>query len=159
WMVEDIEQTLARLAEAEELAHALHDPRQLASIHYWIGWVYGTRTATRQAREHAERALREVQELEDEELVALAALQLSRAFALQGQYGQVEGLLTPIIPVLERAANWQAWTDALGYQGIALAAQGQCAAGMAQGRRALERACQAGELKDYNEIRARHFLS
>src|SRR4030095_9674115 len=116
WMVEAVEQTLERLAQAEALAQALRDRRRLASIHYWIGWVYGTRTATRQAREYAERALREAQELEDEELAALASLQLSRVLAQQGQYGRVEGLLTPIIPVLERRANWQAWTDALGYQ-------------------------------------------
>jgi hypothetical protein len=49
-----------------------------------------------------------VQELEDEELVALASLQLGRVLSLQGQYGLVEGLLIPIIPVLERTANWPA---------------------------------------------------
>jgi tetratricopeptide (TPR) repeat protein len=159
WMVEDVAQTLERLAEAEELAQALHNGRQLALIQYWLGVVYGTRTGMRQARTHAERALREAQELGDEELVALASLQLGRVLSLQGQYGHLEGLLTPIIPVLEQAANWPAWTDALSYLGIALAARGQCAAGMVQGRRALERADRAGELKNCNEIRARHFLS
>ncbi len=101
----------------------------------------------------------EARELGDEELVALASLQLSRVLSLQGQYGPVEGLLTTSIPVLERAANWQAWTDALGYLGATLAARGQYAAGVAQGQRAVERASHAGELKDYLEIKAHHFLS
>ncbi len=55
WMAVDAEQTLERLAEAEELAHVLHDHRQLAAIQYWIGVVYGTRMAMRRAHEHAER--------------------------------------------------------------------------------------------------------
>jgi tetratricopeptide (TPR) repeat protein len=159
WMVEEIERTVERLAEAEALAEALGDRRQLAAIHYWSGVVYGTRAGMRQAREHGERALAEAQELGDEELMALASLQLGRVLSLQGQYGPVEGLLTPIIPVLERTANWPAWTDAHGYLGIALAARGQCAAGVAQGRRPLERAGHTETVKDCNEIRARHFLS
>jgi tetratricopeptide (TPR) repeat protein len=159
WMTEDVEQTLERLAEAEELAQGLRDRGRLASIHYWLGVAYGTRTAMRQARAHAERALSEAQELGDEEMVALASLQLSRVLSLQGQYGPIEALLTPIIPVLERTANWPAWFDALSYQGIGLAARGQYAAGAAHGRRALERAGRAGGLKNCNEIKARHFLS
>jgi hypothetical protein len=55
-----------------ELAQALHAQRQLASIHHWIGVVYCTRYATRQARKHAERALIEAQELGDAALVAYA---------------------------------------------------------------------------------------
>jgi tetratricopeptide (TPR) repeat protein/transcriptional regulator with XRE-family HTH domain len=159
WMVEEVAQTLERLAAAEHLAQTLHDHRQLAAIQYWTGVVYGTRSATRQAREYAERALRAAQELGDEELVALACVQLSRVLSLQGQFGPIEELLTSIIPVLERTANWSAWTDALGCLGLTLAARGQCMAGVAQGRRAVERAWRAGELKDYNEIKARHFLS
>jgi tetratricopeptide (TPR) repeat protein/transcriptional regulator with XRE-family HTH domain len=159
WTVEDVAQTLGRLAEAEELAQALRDHRQLAAIHYWLGVVYGTRSATRQARALAERALIEAQELGDEELVALASLQLGRVLGLQGQFGLAERLLSPIIPVLERTANWPAWTDALGYLGMALAARGQSAAGVARGRRAVERADRSRQMKNCNEIRARHFLS
>jgi tetratricopeptide (TPR) repeat protein len=159
WMAEDVERSLERLAEAEELAQRLGDQRQVAAIHYWLGVVYGTRTSMRQARTHAERALRDAQELGDAELVALASLQLSRVLSLQGQYGPIEGLLTPIIPVLERNANWPAWIDALSYLGIGLAACGQCAAGIEQGQRAVERAGGAGELKNCNQLRAHHFLS
>jgi tetratricopeptide (TPR) repeat protein len=113
----------------------------------------------RQARSYAERVLLEVRELGDDELVALASLQLSRVLVLQGQFGPVEGLLTPIIAVLERAGRWLDWTYALGYLEVALAARGYCAAGVAQGERAVERARRAGEIKSYHGIMARHFLS
>ncbi len=159
WMAVDVERTLERLAQAEALAQALHDQRQLAHTHYWIGVVYGTRTSMRQARAYAERVLAEAQALGDEELVALASVQLGRALVLQGEYGPVEGLMTPIIPALEQAGNWVAWTDAVGHLGVALAAQGQVAAGIAEGQRAVERARQSGEIESHIGIKARHFLS
>jgi len=161
WMTVNVEHTLERLSEAEDLARGLPDPdrRRLAHIHYWRAVVYGTRNAMRQAREYAEHVLVEAQELGDEELVALASLQLSRVLTLQGQFGPIEGLLTPIIPVLERAARWLDWTYALGYLGSALAARGHVAAGVAQGQRALERARRADEMKSGRGVMARHFLS
>ncbi len=58
-MTVSVEQTLGRLAEAEELVRALDDQRRLAYVHYWIGVVYGIRNAMPQAREHAERVLAE----------------------------------------------------------------------------------------------------
>ncbi|MBO0790680.1 MAG: AAA family ATPase [Ktedonobacteraceae bacterium] len=159
WMAVDVARTLSLLAEAEELARTLHDQRQLALIHYWTGVVSSSCTALRHARPAVEQVLAEAQALGDEELVALASVQLSRVLDLQGRYSTVEALLTPAIPVLERAANWQAWTDALGYLGIAQAARGQCAAGLALGQCALERAQRSGEVKHHHGIRARHFLS
>jgi len=161
WMTVNVEHTLERLAEAEDLARGLPNPdrRRLAHIHYWRGVVYGTRNAMRLAHEYAQSVLVEAQELGDEELVALASLQLSRVLVLQGQYGPIEGVLTPIIPVLERAARWLDWTYALGYLGVALAARGHVAAGVAQGQRALERARRADEMKSGRGVMARHFLS
>ena len=109
-MAVSVEQTLGRLAEAEGLAQALSDRRQLAQVHYWIAYVYATRNAMRQAREYAQRVLVEAQELGDEELVARASVQLSRFLILQGDHGPIEGLLTPVIAALERMANWLDWT-------------------------------------------------
>ncbi|MBE3560315.1 MAG: AAA family ATPase [Ktedonobacteraceae bacterium] len=159
WMAVDVEHTLRRLTGAEHLAYLLHDQKQVALIHYWIAVVHGTRNTMRQARSYAEQVLREAQALGDEELVALAALQLGRVLINQGQFSSIEELLTPAIPLLERAGNWLAWTDALGYLGYALAARGQYAAGVTQGQRAVERARQAGEIENHYGLHARHFLS
>ncbi|MBO0790679.1 MAG: tetratricopeptide repeat protein, partial [Ktedonobacteraceae bacterium] len=52
-----------------------------------------------------------------------------------------------------------AWTDALGYLGIAQAARGWCAEGKASGQRAVEHVRHSGEVKSYQELRARHFRS
>ncbi len=153
----NVEQTLERLVEAEELARALPDRRQLAYVHYWIGHVYGARNAMCQAIEYAQRVLVEAQELGDEALVALASVQLSRALINQGHCGLIEGLLTPVIPVLERTGYWLDWTYALGFLGIALAARGQYATGVVQGQRALEYTRSAGEMKSRN-VTASHFL-
>ncbi len=110
----------------------------------------------RQAREYAERVLVEAQELEDEELLALASLQLSRVLMVQGHYGPIEELLTPVIPILERIANWVEWTHALGTLGVALAGRGHIAAGVAQVQCALDRARRAGDMKS-REVMASHF--
>jgi tetratricopeptide (TPR) repeat protein/transcriptional regulator with XRE-family HTH domain len=161
WMTVSVEHTFEQLAEAEDLARGLPDPdrRRLALIHYWRQVVYGTRNAMRLAHEYAQRVLVEAQELGDEELMALASLQLSRVLTLQGQFGPIEELLIPIIPALERAARWLDWTYALGYLAVALAARGHVAAGVAQGQRAVERARRADEMKSGRGVMARHFLS
>jgi len=161
WVTVNVEQTLSLLAEAENLAQGLPDPdrRQIAHLHYWTGVVYGTCNTMRRAREYAERVLMEAHALEDDELVALASLQLSRVLVLQGYYGPVEGLLTPSIPVLERTARWLDWTYALGYLGVALAGRGEVALGIAQGQRAVERARCADEMNSGPGILARNFLT
>src|SRR6266849_827897 len=74
FMAMSVEQTLGRLAEAEELARALPDRRQLAQVHYWIAYIHGARAAMRPALEYARRVLVEAQELGDEELVARASV-------------------------------------------------------------------------------------
>jgi transcriptional regulator with XRE-family HTH domain/tetratricopeptide (TPR) repeat protein len=154
-----LERTLERLVEAEDLARVLPDPdrKRLAYVHYWIGHVHCARNAMRQAIEYAQHVQVEARELGDEALVALASVQLSRAWINQGHYGLIEGLLTPIIPVLERTGYWLDWTYALGFVGVALAARGQVALGVAQGQHALELARSAGEMKSRG-VTASHFL-
>ena len=159
FMSMSVEHTLGRLAEAEELAQALSDRRQLAQVHYWIAYIYGARNAMRQAHEHARRVLVEAQELGDEELVARAAVLLSRVLLHQGDFGPVEGLLTPVIPVLEQRERWLDWTYALGYLGGALAARGHIAEAVALGQRALEQARRAGAMKSRRGMVSHLYLS
>ena len=147
WMTAGVEQTLERLAEAEESAQRLHDMRQLALVHYWTGLFSSMRNTTPQTLAYSQHVLEEAQKLYDEELVALASVQLSRQLILQGRYDSIERLLPPAIPILEHMGNWLDWTHALGFLGIARAARGQYAAGVALGQRALERVRRAGEMK------------
>lgn len=158
-MAVNVEQTLGRLAEAEDLAQALPNRGQLAQVHYWIAYVYGTRNAMRQAREYAQHVLMEAQELGDEELVARASVQLSRFLIVQGDHGPIEKLLTPVIPVLERTANWLDWTYAQGFLGIALAARGHYAMGVSRVQRALEHAHRTGDARSRSGIVSHLYLS
>jgi len=159
FMAVNLDHTLQRLAEAEKLAQALPDRRQLAQVQYWIAYIHGARTAMPQALSYARRVLTEAQELDDEELVARASVLLSRVLLHQGDYGPIEGLLTPVIPVLEQSELWLDWTYALGYLGGALAARGRVAEAVALGRRALEHARRAGEMKSRRGMVSHLYLS
>jgi transcriptional regulator with XRE-family HTH domain/tetratricopeptide (TPR) repeat protein len=159
WMTADAAQTLARLAEAERLAQTLSDRKQLALVHYWTGLTSSMRKTTRQTLAYARQVLDEARALEDDELVALASVQLGRQLILQGCYDSIERLLVPAIPILERTANMPDWTHALGLLGIARAGRGEYAAGLALGQRALERARRAGSMKSRNGIGCHFYLS
>jgi len=159
WMTADRERILKLLTAAEHLARELSDQRLLASVHYWIGMIYSTGNAIHQAREYAEQVLMEAQELEDEELVALVSVQLSRVLILQGNFAPIEELLTPVIPTLERRGRWMEWVYALGCLGWALASRGHVVAGVALGQRVVEHARRAGELHTHRGLIARHILS
>jgi tetratricopeptide (TPR) repeat protein len=159
WMTADVEQTLERLAEAEDIAQTLSDRRQLTLVHYWIGLISSTRNTTRQTLAYSQHVLEEAQKLGDEELVALASVQLSRQLILQGRYDSIERLLPPTISILEHTANWSDWTHALGLLGIARAGRGQYAAGLALGQRALKRMSHTGDMKSRSSIGCHFYLS
>ena len=151
-----LEQQYGLLVEAEETARALSDQRRLAHLHYWIGSTYSLSRNTREALEYCERALTEAQEVGDEQLAAQAAGQLCRILTLQvGNYGSIEEVLAPVIPILEQVVNWREWTHALGTLGVARAARGDAAAGGALAQRALDRARRAGDRKS-REVMASH---
>lgn len=158
WMTTSVEQTLERLAEAEDGAQTLADRRPLALVHYWTGLLSSMCNTTPQTLAYSQRMLEEAQKLGDEALVALASVQLSRQLILQGRYGSIERLLTPVIPLPEHTANWTDWTHALGLLGIAYAGRGQYAAGLALGQRALERAHRAGDMKSRMSIECHFYL-
>lgn len=159
WMIAGVEQTLERLAEAEESAQRLHDMRQLALVHYWTGLFSSMRNTTPQTLAYSQYVLEEAQKLGDEELVALASVQLSRQLLLQGRYDSIERLLPPAIPILEHMGNWLDWTHALGFLGIARAGRGQYASGVVLGQRALGRARRAGEVKSRSGMVSHLYLS
>jgi len=159
FMAVDVEHTLRRLAEAERLAQGSLDRGQLALVHYWIAYLHGASSAMLPALAHAQRVLEEARELKDEELVARASVLVSRILLHQGNYGPIEGLLTPVLPVLEQRERWLDWTYALGYLGGALAARGQYAAGRALGQRAQEQARRAGDMKSRRGLVSHLYLS
>ncbi|HEY6405998.1 MAG TPA: AAA family ATPase, partial [Ktedonobacteraceae bacterium] len=122
WSAENPEQLLRRLAEAESLARAFSGPdrRLLVHVHYWIGFMYFVRYALRQALESLQQVLVEAREVGDEELLARASVQIARVMIGQGQFGKIEALLAPVVPLLEQTANWTDWIFATGFRGMAL---------------------------------------
>jgi tetratricopeptide (TPR) repeat protein len=159
WMTAEVDQTLGRLAEAESNAQGLSDRKPLALVHYWTGLVSSTRNTTRETLAYSQGVLEEAQMLGDDELVALASVQLGRQMVLQGRYGSIERLLPPAIPELEHTAKWSDWTHALGLLGIARAGRGHYEAGVALGQRALERAQRAGEMQSRSSVGCHFYLS
>lgn len=159
WSAESPEHLLRRLAEAEALAIGFSGEgrRLLAHVHYWIGFMHFVRHEMGQARESFQQVLSEARELGDEELLARASVQSARVMIGQGRFGAIEALLAPIVPRLEQSATWTDWIFATGFRGIALAARGEYAAGLAEGQRALAR---AHAIQSYGNIaRSRIFLS
>jgi tetratricopeptide (TPR) repeat protein len=159
WMTMEVGQTLERLSEAEVIAQALPDRRSLTLVHYWTGLLSSMRNTTPQTLAYAQGVLIEAQELGDEELVALASVQLSRQLILQGRYNSIEHLLPPVIPILEHTANWPDWTHALGLLGIARAGRGQYAAGIVLGQRVLEHVQRIGDMKSRRSTGCHFYLS
>ena len=159
YMAVNLERTLEWLTEAESLAQAFPDRRQLVRVHCWMAYIYCSRNATRQTIEYAQHVLGEAQELGDEALVGLASIQLGRGLFNLGDFGPMEGLLTPVLPLFERTGSWLDWTYTLGYLGTALAAGGQYTAGRALVQRALEQARRAGNMKSTHGNVSHLFLS
>ncbi len=93
-----VEQTLEWLAEAEERAQTLSDRKQLALVHYWTGLLSSIRNTSPHTLAYSQQVLEEARRSPihrgtDEELVALASVQLSRQLILQGRYDSIEQLL------------------------------------------------------------------
>lgn len=161
WIIDDPQRNLARLAEAESLAQVLTDSGDgfgndrlgLARIHFWMSQVLVTRNEMGEAMRYLQRVLLEAQEEGDEELLALACVQMGRAMTAQGRFGKSKPLLAQAATLLEKAANWSEWIFAASFLGIALAASGQYTAGLAHGQRALAR---AQEMKSFAGIAVSH---
>lgn len=142
WSAESPEQLLQWLAEAESLARAFSGPdrRLLVHVHYWIGFMYFMRYALRRAFESLQQVLVEAREVGDKEVLARASVQIARVMIGQGQFGKIEALLAPVVPLLEQTANWTDWIFVSGIRGMSLAARGDYTPGLTEGQRALAQA-------------------
>ncbi|HEY6408665.1 MAG TPA: AAA family ATPase, partial [Ktedonobacteraceae bacterium] len=161
WFADAPQSNLAWLAEAEALAQNLPDPHdgsssdrlRLARIHFWMSQVHVTANAMREAMSYLQQVQLEAREEGDEELLALASVQMGRALTAQGQFGKSKPLLVQAVTLLEKAANWPEWIFAASFLGMALAGSGHYAAGVVQGQRALAR---AQEMKVLTSIAMSH---
>jgi tetratricopeptide (TPR) repeat protein len=143
------EASLTRLRVAEELLGQLEptpgDRARLARVHFWMGDAYSHQNQQRKAVAYLQQAMQAAQaEGTDENLLAIPANVIGRALAAQGQFGQAEPLLAQAAPLLEKSANWYEWVLAVGFLGMAQAAQGDIEAGLGQTARAFARAQDLG---------------
>ncbi|MBI3968743.1 MAG: AAA family ATPase, partial [Chloroflexi bacterium] len=149
---ESAERILARLDQAEALARTLPGPdgtpggdlARLARVHFWRSRPYLYRTPYRESIGLLQQSLLAAQESGDDELLAMSSGVIGWLMARQGQFGKAGPFLALTLPALERAGNWREWIDAAGYVGLALAAGGEYAAGLAKAQGALARALDTG---------------
>jgi tetratricopeptide (TPR) repeat protein len=148
WGAEDPEHNLATLAEAETLAAGLAggaeasapDRARLARIHYWMGRIHYYRDEPREAIAYFQQVLAVGQELGDEGLLAIPLAVMGRALVVQGHFGRAAPLLARAIGPLEKAREWVDWVFSKAYHGVAIAAGGQYAQGVAETEDAVARA-------------------
>jgi len=141
------ERSLERLAAVEPLARALPDPGggdggdrlRLARIRYWMGRSHFMANAPREAIGYYRQVLEVAKELGDEEMVAIPSSVMGRAMVAQGLFGGALPLLEQAVAPMERLGNVTEWISAQGYLGIALAAVGRHAEGLAASEAAIRR--------------------
>ena len=146
------ERRLVRLAEAEALAKGLPGPDgtaggdrlRIARVEYSFGRARHFRNEPLLAMKHFQRVLALAEELGDEELLAFPSATLGDALIVQGQFGKARPLLARAVTLLERSGHWPDWIRATGSLGVALAANGEYAAGLSEARRGLARALEVG---------------
>ncbi|MGE5264581.1 MAG: hypothetical protein ACM3S0_14470 [Acidobacteriota bacterium] len=151
WGIDNADQNLARLFQAEALAQTLPESNRLnlARVHYWIGRVYSYRNEHLRAALYYEQVLAAAHESEDQELFGLASALGGRTFFLQGHFGKAALLLGQAIPALAHIGNWPEWILTKVSLGIALAGQGHYQEGRTHGEEALQKAL---ELNDRTSI-------
>ena len=145
WGAEDPERNLAKLAEAESLASVLPAPDgadgtdrvRLARIHYWMGRIHYYRDQPREAIGYFQQVLAVGQELGDEELLAIPLAVMGRALVVQGHFGKATPFLARAVTLLENSDEWLDWSFSKAYHGIAIAAGGRQAEGLAETANAL----------------------
>jgi tetratricopeptide (TPR) repeat protein len=141
------ERSLERLAAVEPLARALPDPGcgdcgdrlRVARIRYWMGRFHFMANAPREAIGYFEQVLEVAKELGDEEMIAIPSAVMGRAMISQGNFGHALPLLEQAVAPMERFGNVTEWISAQGFLGIALAAVGRYAEGVAAGQTAIRR--------------------
>jgi tetratricopeptide (TPR) repeat protein len=140
WGAEDPERNLAKLSEAETIAKDLPasdgagepDRIRLARIHYWMGRIHYYRDQPREAIAYFQQVLAVGQELNDEELLAIPLAVMGRALVVQGHFGRAIPLLARAVQLLKKADESLDWSFSKAYHGVAIAAGGQHAEGLAE---------------------------
>ena len=156
WRADPVEQTLARLFEAESLAKELPGPDgtpggdrlRLARIHYWIGRIHYISNRMHEAIEYLQQVLVVAEELDDPELLVFPSLTIGAIMLVQGHLDKAMAMLSRASPASAQIGKWPEWCRAVGYHGIALAMSGECAAGVAEVQRAVVRAKEISSLGD-----------
>lgn len=142
------ERSLERLAAMEPLAAALPDPEcgecgdrwRLARIRFWMGRLHHMANAPREAIGYYRQVLEVAEERGDEEMVAIPSSVMGRAMVSQGYFERALPLLEQAVDPMERLGNVTEWISTQGYLGVALAAVGRHAEGVAAGEAAIRRA-------------------
>jgi tetratricopeptide (TPR) repeat protein len=154
WRADPLKQNLTRLIEAEHLAKELPsldgtpgmDRLRLARIHYWMGRVYYVSNKMPEAIGYFQQVLEEAEELDEPELLVTPSLTIGAIMFVQGHLDKAKASLNRAIPASEQMGKWPEWCRAVGYNGMALAMSGHCAAGVAEVRRAVARAKEISSL-------------
>jgi predicted ATPase len=138
------EEHLSRLRKAEALGHDLvdgghrEDLLRLARLEYWIGRTLHYKNDLREAIRYYQRVKRTAEEQSAEELASVSTAMVGRAMCLQGYFTTAEEHLRQALPLLNDQQNWLEYIWAQGFFGLALAAQGFYADGLARTTEALE---------------------
>jgi len=148
WGAEDPGSNLAKLAKVEAIARALPaggdhagpDRARLARIQYWIGRTHYYRDEPREAIGYFQQVLAVGQELGDERLLAIPLAVMGRALVVQGHFDRAIPLLARALGPLEETDEWLDWSFSKAYHGVAIAAAGQQAEGLAETHEAVARA-------------------
>ena len=148
WGAEDPSSNLAKLAEAEAIARALPtadggpgpDRVRLARIQYWIGRIHYYRDEPREAIAYFQQVLAVGQELGDERLLAIPLAVMGRALVVQGHFDKAIPVLARALGPLEKTDEWLDWSFSKAYHGVATAAAGRHAEGLAETEEAVARA-------------------
>jgi len=143
---EAAERNHVQLSEVEALVKALSNTAEaekerqlsLVRLHEWMGRMHYYRNDRRAALNIFQSMLAEAQEVGDEELIAISSGMISRILVHQGYFGQAKPFLVQAIAALERATNWTAYIDAIGYLGMVRAGRGEYKVGVETVQRALE---------------------
>jgi tetratricopeptide (TPR) repeat protein len=122
------------------------DRMRLANVHYWMGWIHWVRNAIPQSIHYFSQVLPVAQETGDPELLAMSSAAIGIALGLRGEMAKAEPLLRQGMMALEQTGNLIDWVRALVIHGSIVAIMGDFAVGMAEIRRAIDRAQEIGSM-------------
>lgn len=144
WTAANPERLLDRLSAGRDLVESLSGDRdrpredrlRLSRIQFWTGRAQYARNQQEEAIRSYRELLSTAREMDDQELIKFVAPFIGQAMLIQGRFGEAVPLLEQAIAPHESVGNWAEWIRAVGFFGVSLAARGDCAEGLVQGRKA-----------------------